>query len=57
MNRCKEKEGKQNGGLESLKLKFYVEFLPRQMPPFTNRDLKTRVLDTQDASFLDCFET
>ena len=29
--------------LESYKLEFHVNFLPRQLPPLTNRDLKTRV--------------
>ena len=30
--------------LEILKLKFYVDFFPHQMPLLTNRDLETRVL-------------
>jgi len=40
--------------LESLKLEFHVDFYP---PPLTNQDLKTRVLDTRDASFRHCFVT
>ena len=43
--------------IESLKLDFYVDFFPHQTHPLTNRDLKTRVLDTRDASFQHCFET
>ena len=30
--------------IESLKLDFHVDFFPNQTHPFTNRDLKTRVL-------------
>ena len=30
--------------LKSYKLEFHVHFLPHQLPPLTNRDLKTRVL-------------
>ena len=49
--------------IESLKLDFYVDFFPHHTHPFTNQDLKTRVLfgtrvfDTRDASFQHCFET
>ena len=42
--------------IESLKLDFHVDFFPHQTYPLTNRDLKTRVLDTRDASFQHCFE-
>ena len=43
--------------IKSLKLDFHVDFLQRQTYPLTNRDLKTWVLDTRDASFKHCFET
>ena len=43
--------------IESLKLDFHVDFFPHHTHPITNRDLKTRVLNTRDASFQHCFET
>ena len=43
--------------IESLKLDFHVDFFPHHTHPLTNRDLKTRVLDTRDANFQHCFET
>ena len=43
--------------IESLKLDFHVDFFQHRTHPLTNRDLKTRVLDTQDISFQHCFET
>ena len=43
--------------IESLKLDFHVDFFPHRTHPLTNRDLKTRVLDTRDTSFQHCFET
>ena len=43
--------------IESLKLYFHVDFFPHCTHPLTNRDLKTRVLNTRDASFQHCFET
>ena len=42
--------------IESLKLDFHVDFFSHQTHSLTNRDLKTRVLDTRDASFQHCFE-
>ena len=42
--------------IESLKLDFHVDFFPHHTHPLTNRDLKTRVLDTRDISFQHCFE-
>ena len=43
--------------IKSLKLDFHVDFFPDRTHPLTNRDLKTRVLDTRVASFQHCFET
>ena len=42
---------------ESLKLDFHVDFFPHHIHHLTNRDLKTRVLDTRDVSFQYCFES
>ena len=42
--------------LEFIKLKFYVEYYPRQMPP-VGSSLGSRVFKTRDASFLVCFAT
>ena len=41
-------------GLESLKLDFHTDFF---LTSLSNRDLKTWVLNTRDASFQYCFET
>ena len=37
--------------IEYLKLDFHVDFFLHHTHPITNRDLKTRVLDTRDAIF------
>ena len=43
--------------IKSLKLDFHMNFFSHHTHPLTNRDLKTRVLDTRDTSFQHCFET
>ena len=40
--------------IESLELDFHIDFF---LTSLSNRDLKTRVLNTRDASFQHCFET
>ena len=41
--------------IESLKLDFHVDFFLHHTYHLTNWDLKTRVLNTRDASFQHCF--